>query len=226
MSKSALLIGERSDIGTTIKTLLKKDGYNVTGTSSRSLDLSSKVSVDNFLLKNNKKFNSIIFVAATNTPEKFLNLKDRDFDYSYNVNFKSFIFILRNLISKMPRNTNSSIIIISSLFGSVGRNKRFLYSSSKHFLNGAMKNLAIELGAHGIRVNSIAPGFIDTKMTRSNNSKTSVTKIIKKIPVGRLGKSKDIAELAMFLLSSKASYISGQELVVDGGLTAGGFWED
>ncbi|MDG2006280.1 MAG: SDR family oxidoreductase [Thermodesulfobacteriota bacteirum] len=226
MAKSALLIGEKSDIGATIKTYLKKEGYVVTGTTSSTLDLSSKESVDNFLLKNNKKFNSIIFVAATNTPKKFLNLEDKDFDYSYDVNFKSFVFILKNLISKMPTNSNSSIIIISSLFGSFGRDKRFLYSSSKHFLNGAMKNLAIELGTYRIRVNSIAPGFIDTKMTRNNNSNNSLSKIIKKIPAGRLGKSKDIAEVVMFLLSSKASYITGQELVVDGGLTAGGFWED
>ena len=126
----------------------------------------------------------------------------------------------------MPTNSNSSIIIISSLFSSFGRDKRFLYSSSKHFLNGAMKNLAIELGTYRIRVNSIAPGFIDTKMTRNNNSNNSLSKIIKKIPAGRLGKSKDIAEVVMFLLSSKSSYITGQELVVDGGLTAGGFWED
>ena len=89
-----------------------------------------------------------------------------------------------------------------------------------------MKNLAIELGTYRIRVNSIAPGFIDTKMTRNNNSNNSLSKIIKKIPAGRLGKSKDIAEVVMFLLSSKSSYITGQELVVDGGLTAGGFWED
>ena len=91
MAKSALLIGEKSDIGATIKTYLKKEGYVVTGTTSSTLDLSSKESVDNFLLKNNKKFNSIIFVAATNTPKKFLNLKDKDFDYSYDVNFKSFV---------------------------------------------------------------------------------------------------------------------------------------
>ena len=101
MAKSALLIGEKSDIGATIKTYLKKEGYVVTGTTSSTLDLSSKESVDNFLLKNNKKFNSIIFVAATNTPKKFLNLEDKDFDYSYDVNFKSFVFILKNLISPL-----------------------------------------------------------------------------------------------------------------------------
>lgn len=226
MAKRVLLIGEKSNIGLSIKKSLNEDGYFVDGTSSKTLDLSSRESVDNFLLENNTKYHSIIFVAASNVPKKFLKLERQDFDYSYKVNFESFILILRNLIVKMPKNRNSSILIISSLFASTGKDSRFLYSSSKHFLSGAMKNLALELGSSGIRVNSIAPGFIDTRMTRSNNSKKRLKKIVGKIPIGRLGKPKDIANLASFLLSPKASYITGQEFVVDGGIAAGGFWED
>ncbi len=226
MAKKVLLIGEKSDIGKGIKNSLKKGGYSIDGTSSKTLDLSSRESVDSFLSKSNKKYDSIIFVAASNIPKNFMKLKSQDFDESIDINFKSFVLILRTLIKKMPKNSNSSIVIISSLFASSGRNGRFLYSSSKHFLNGAMKNLSIELGSSGIRVNSIAPGFIDTKMTRNNNSKDSLKKIIKKIPIGRLGNPKDIANLVLFLLSSKAAYITGQELIVDGGITAGGFWED
>lgn len=80
MAKSVLLIGEKSSIGLSIKKSLNQDGYSVHGTSSKTLDLSSRESVDNFLLKNNRKYDSIIFVAASNIPKKFLKLERQDFN--------------------------------------------------------------------------------------------------------------------------------------------------
>jgi 3-oxoacyl-[acyl-carrier protein] reductase len=94
---------------------------------------------------------------------------------------------------------------------------------SKHALNGAVKTLAIELASHGVLVNAISPGYIGTKMTYKNNSPETISKLVSGIPLGRLGYPEDIAEVASFLCSPKNRYLTGQDLVVDGGFSVGGF---
>ena len=94
---------------------------------------------------------------------------------------------------------------------------------SKHALQGVMKNLALELSQYDIRVNSITPGFIDTKLTRNNLSKEDIVKLETRIPLKRLGNVKDISNMALYLCSEKASYLTGQDITIDGGFIAGGF---
>jgi len=227
MKKNVLLIGESSTIGKSIKKVLIKESYNIYGTTSKSLDLSSEDSVNRFIEKNKKtKFDHIIFLAAINNPTPFTELSREAFEDAYSINFKSFIYLLKSLIDNIPKNQNSTITLISSLYGVVGRKNRFLYSTSKHFLNGAMKTLAIELAPYSIRVNCVSPGYVDTRMTKKNNNKVQLKKIINKIPMSRLGRPKEIANVVSFLISNNASYITGQNIIVDGGVMAGGFWAD
>jgi 3-oxoacyl-[acyl-carrier protein] reductase len=89
-----------------------------------------------------------------------------------------------------------------------------------------MKNLALELSQYDIRVNSITPGFIDTKLTRNNLSKEDIVKLETRIPLKRLGNVKDISNMALYLCSEKASYLTGQDITIDGGFIAGGFFEN
>ena len=123
----------------------------------------------------------------------------------------------------MPSEGNRSITVVSSLFGQTGREGRLPYSLSKHALEGAAKTLAVELGPVGIRVNSISPGFIDTKLTRKNISQDQINKLEERIPLGTLGAPEDIADAIAFLISEKARYITGTNLTIDGGFMAGGF---
>ena len=118
---------------------------------------------------------------------------------------------------------NSTITIISSIYSYLGKIKRFPYSVSKHALNGLVKNLAIEMSRDNIRVNSVTPGFIDTKLTRRNLSEEEIQKIKKTIPCGDLGTVDDIANVVIFLSSDNAKYINGQGIIVDGGFICGGF---
>ena len=113
--------------------------------------------------------------------------------------------------------------MISSLYGFLARKGRLPYVISKHALNGAVKTLAIELAPFGIIVNALSPGYIATKMTYQNNSPEKVAKFVEGIPVGRLGDPGDIAEVAAFLCSRKNRYLTGQDIVVDGGFSVGGF---
>jgi len=94
---------------------------------------------------------------------------------------------------------------------------------SKHALQGAVKTLAIEWAPLGVLVNAISPGYISTKMTYKNNSAETIARFIAGIPLGRLGTPEDIAEVASFLCSSNNRYLTGQDLVVDGGFSIGGF---
>ena len=106
------------------------------------------------------------------------------------------------------------IINISSISGIMGNQGQTNYSASKAGMDGFTRSLAKELGARNITVNSISPGFIETDMTEGLIDK----ELLKKIPLARAGNVSDIAGLALFLASEKANYITGQTLVVDGGL--------
>jgi 3-oxoacyl-[acyl-carrier protein] reductase len=97
------------------------------------------------------------------------------------------------------------------------------YVLSKHALNGAVKTLAIELGPSGVLVNSVSPGYIATPLTYRNNSKQDLEKLVAGIPLGRLGEPHEIAKVVEFLCSDLNTYINGQDLVVDGGFSVGGF---
>ena len=97
------------------------------------------------------------------------------------------------------------------------------YVISKHGLIGFVKTLAIELGSIGATVNAVTPGYINTKMTSKNNTPETIEKIVKGIPVGRMGTPEEIADAVAFLASEQNTYINGHDLVVDGGYSIGGF---
>lgn len=222
MNENALIIGGSGDIGSSIVKVLTKK-YNLDVTSRDTLDLSSRESIEGFIAKNDKVYDFIVFCAAENIPEYFSDLKYENIQNSIQVNLLSITEILHTFYNLNKINSRGSIVIISSLYAYFGRIKRLPYSVSKHALNGLVKNLAIELCKKNIRVNSVSPGFIDTKLTRRNLSNAEISKITKIIPDGKLGMPDDIANVVKFLLSKDSSYINGQDIVVDGGFMSGGF---
>jgi NAD(P)-dependent dehydrogenase (short-subunit alcohol dehydrogenase family) len=126
--------------------------------------------------------------------------------------------------SRMIARQRGSIVLIGSTDGLGGQPSRTHYVVSKHGLNGLTKNLALEWGRYGIRVNSIAPNAIDTPMLRRNMPPRFLSEVIEdRTPLGRLAQATEIASAALLLLSDAASYITGAIVPVDGGLTAG-FW--
>jgi 3-oxoacyl-[acyl-carrier protein] reductase len=114
------------------------------------------------------------------------------------------------------------IINMSSVAAHFGNKGQANYAASKGGIEGFTRCLATELASRGVTVNAIAPGFIETDMTQAVRN-AAEAEIKKKIPLKRLGKPEDIAEAVLFLASDAASYITGQILTVDGGLTLGGF---
>jgi NAD(P)-dependent dehydrogenase (short-subunit alcohol dehydrogenase family) len=116
-----------------------------------------------------------------------------------------------------------SFVAIGSLYSELSRKNRSAYSISKHALYGFVKSLAIEGAEKKLTANMVSPGFIDTKLTRKNNSKEKLNKISSMIPLKSLGRSVDIANAVYFLTQEDSSYITGINLIVDGGFSTGGF---
>ncbi len=144
-------------------------------------------------------------------------LRQEDFDAVINVNLKGAFHFIRHTYSGFLRQREGRILNITSVVGLSGNAGQANYAASKAGLIGLTKSVAKELAPRGITVNAIAPGFIDTDMTRQM-PQAARDALTARIPLGRLGLAQDVADLAAFLCSERASYITGAVLPVDGGL--------
>lgn len=108
---------------------------------------------------------------------------------------------------------------MTSIFAIVTKERRAAYSMTKAALAALTRSSAVEFGPHGVIVNALAPGFVDTELTRRNNTPDQIDLIAKTIPLRRLASPAELAEIAAFLVSDANSYMTGQTVVVDGGFT-------
>jgi 3-oxoacyl-[acyl-carrier protein] reductase len=143
---------------------------------------------------------------------------DKNWDDVLNINLKGTFFCIREASKMMAAKKQGVIINVSSTSGLKGQPGQANYSASKGGIIAMTKTLSRELASYNIRVNCIAPGFIHTGMT-NNMPQNTLDSYIQHIPLGRIGEANEVAETIGFLASSKASYITGQCIVVDGGLT-------
>ena len=146
-----------------------------------------------------------------------LRMKKEDFNSVIDVNLKGVFNCIKGITPIMVRQREGNIINLSSVVGIVGNAGQVNYSASKAGVIGMTKSLAKELGGRGIRVNAVAPGFIETDMTYALGDKFK-DEAKKSIPLKRLGEAKDVANLVAFLVSEESSYITGQVINVDGGM--------
>lgn len=219
LKKKTIIFGSSSDIGKKIKQVLNKD--NIIEFNSKDLDLSNLEKAKNF--KINIIPNNIIFVSAKNEPKDFLELNDNEIEEAFNINFLSFLILLKKLLKKVIKaKQKCKIILITSLYSRYGRSKRLLYSISKHALLGLTRNIAVELGPKGIIINAISPGYVDTKMTRRNLNSKQISFLKSKTPLKKIIKPLDIALVVKALLNDEIASITGQEIIVDGGISVNG----
>jgi 3-oxoacyl-[acyl-carrier protein] reductase len=222
-TKTLFITGGSGDIGSAIIKEFKLNGYNIIAPTSSELDCSNEQSINEYFDKISlSRVHSFIHCAGWNKIESFYDISNETLSKSILINSFSFIYILKK-INLFLLDHESRLSAISSLYGTFSRKNRLAYTSSKHSLNGIIKEIAIEIGSRGILCNSIAPGFIETKMTHLNNTLEIINDFKNKIPVGRLGLPEDIAKVAFFLTSSNNTYINGQNIIVDGGYSIGGF---
>jgi 3-oxoacyl-[acyl-carrier protein] reductase len=221
--KRALILGGRGEIGGSISHQLSLDGLEAVSVGRSDFSLGSFEEIDAYFAKNGNNFDALVHSAGINHPKLFEQLSEEEISESLDVNLRGFLHVVRACLPYWKKNNFGRVVVISSLYGFLARRGRLPYVVAKHALCGAVKTLAIELAEHEILVNAISPGYIETKMTRANNSPEVIQKLLSGIPARRLGTPQDIAEVASFLCSAKNKYLTGQDIVVDGGFSVGGF---
>jgi 3-oxoacyl-[acyl-carrier protein] reductase len=182
------------------------------------VDVSKKESVDQGCHQALQAFGKIDIVvnnAGVTRDNLLLKMSEQDWDEVMAINVKSCYNVCHALVRPMIRARAGSIINMSSVVGLVGNGGQINYAASKAAVIGLTKSLAKELAPRNVRANCIAPGFIETPMTEGLNQES----LLGQIPLGRLGTPEDVAHLALFLASDLSSYMTGQTIAVDGGMT-------
>ena len=238
--KNAVITGGSRGIGRAIALKLAEEGANIaviyngskegaeaTCTEARVYGVeahSYKCNVSDFIevkevldriLTKMNRVDILINNAGITKDGLIYSMKEEAFDTVVDTNLKGVFNTIKHLSGHFIKNRAGRIINISSIAGIIGNPGQANYSASKAGVIGLTKAVAKELGSRGINCNAIAPGFIDTEMTEKLPKKEE---LVKAIPLGHVGKVEDVAELALFLASDKAAYITGEVIRVDGGL--------
>jgi NAD(P)-dependent dehydrogenase (short-subunit alcohol dehydrogenase family) len=157
--------------------------------------------------------------AGINKVASFAEIAVEDFQRIQQVNVLAPFVLCQAALSAMQTRSWGRIVNISSIWGKISKEGRASYSASKFAIDGMTAALAAEHAANGILANSVAPGFVDTELTRKVLGDDGVAALISKVPAGRLAQPAEIARMVLWLCSDENSYVSGQNIAIDGGFT-------
>ena len=230
--KQVLVTGATRGIGQAVATKFKAEGWCVIGTGTKLIDtpnyLDHYISCD---LGNEQhlemlcdtvqthNIDTLVNNAGVNIINEFLSVRPNDFEAVHKINVYAPFRLSQSVIPYMLKRGWGRIVNVSSVWGKKSRTGRASYSTSKFGLDGLTVAMADEFAKQGILCNCVAPGFIDTEMTWKNLGPAGVEKVLQQVPINRLAKVEEVAELIYFLGSNKNTYISGQNLSIDGGFT-------
>lgn len=237
----ALVTGASRGIGAAIALELAKQGATVIGTATTqsgadnitaalqqagvkgvgmALDVNDAAQIEAVLKQISEKFGVISVLvnnAGVTRDTLLMRMSEEDWDTVLSTNLRSVFRLSQAVLRPMMKARFGRIINISSVVGHMGNAGQTNYAAAKAGLAGFTKSLAQEVGSRGITVNCVAPGFIDTDMTRDLPEEHR-NKLLQHIPLGRLGQVDDIAAAVAFLASARAGYVTGETLHVNGGM--------
>ncbi|WP_137718258.1 3-oxoacyl-ACP reductase FabG [Methylobacillus flagellatus] len=237
----ALITGASRGIGAAIAQALGKQGATVIGTATTTagaehitaalqqagiqgagmaLDVNDAAQVEALLKSIAAQYGDVSILvnnAGITRDTLLMRMKDDDWDAVLSTNLKSVFRMSQAVLRPMMKARTGRIINISSVVGHMGNAGQTNYAAAKAGMAGFTKSLAAEVGSRGITVNCVAPGFIDTDMTRDLPEEHRAA-LLQRIPLGKLGQVDDIAAAVTFLASPQAGYISGETLHVNGGM--------
>lgn len=234
--KEIVVTGGTRGIGAAIVHSLLADGYKVIATGRnvnqsrlnnqnenlefQDLELDSHVSVTKFCkyLSTREDLYGLVNNAGINRVNEFTNIQEIDFEEVLQVNLKS-VFYLSQSISKLFGDSGGKVVHIGSIWSVITKKGRVSYSTAKAALSGLTRGMAVDLAERNILVNTVSPGFVETELTKSSLSEKEINTISKQIPMGRLAQPEEIAKFVRFLLSPQNTYLTGQNIVIDGGFS-------
>lgn len=230
--RKALVTGATRGIGYAIAARLAAEGAAVVGTGRRQpstgpegceyvgVDLADRDAFGNFLIwAKRQEFDILVNNAGINVVSPFGDIDDNDYDQVLEVNLRAPMALCRAVVPGMCARSWGRIVNITSIFSVVSKAARGAYSSSKFGLVGMTAALSAEVAGCGVLANCVAPGFIDTELTRQVLGKDGIADMVADVPVGRLGTPEEVAELAVWLAGPRNTFMSGQNVVIDGGFT-------
>lgn len=230
----ALVTGASRGIGKAIAQELVAQGFTVVGTATSAagvasinefaigleLDVTNQESIDNLLNTMTEKVGAPLILinnAGITADNLFMRMKDEEWNSVVNANLSSVFRMMRACIRPMLKARWGRIVNISSVVAFTGNAGQANYSAAKAGMIGLTKSIAQEVASRGITVNAIAPGFIETDMTKGLPAEQQ-EQLLQQIPMARMGQSMDIAHAVQFLISEGASYITGETIHVNGGM--------
>ncbi len=197
---------------------IKEAGGEACAFKANVSDFAEAENLMKFALEKYGRIDILVNNAGITRDNIMLGLKEEDFDKVIEINLKGTFNCIKHVYRPMMKQKYGRIINMSSVVGMEGNAGQVNYAASKAGVIGITKSVAKELGSRGVTANAIAPGFIKTDMTDAMTDKMKDA-MLSHITVKRLGDVKDVAETAAFLASDKASYITGQVIKVDGGMS-------
>ena len=196
---------------------IEKNGGSAEAMQCNVSDFAASEEFVKQVLAKYKKVDILVNNAGVTRDNLIMRMSEEDYDAVLDTNLKGAFNMIRHLSRSFIKQRGGKIINISSVSGVLGNAGQANYSASKAGLIGLTKSVAREFASRGINVNAVAPGFIDTDMTK-NMTEEAKKELNGMIPMGKMGSTKDIAELVMFLAGDNANYITGQVICVDGGM--------
>ncbi|VEJ21782.1 3-oxoacyl-ACP reductase FabG [Neisseria animaloris] len=237
--KVALVTGASRGIGAAIADTLAAAGAKVIGTATsenganaiserlakwngkgRALNATEEGSIETLIAEIEKEFGKLDILvnnAGITRDNLLMRMKEEEWDEIMQVNLKSVFRASKAVLRGMMKQRSGRVINITSVVGAMGNAGQTNYAAAKAGLIGFSKSMAREVGSRGITVNCVAPGFIDTDMTRALPEEQR-TMFTAQTSLGRFGEAQDIADAVLFLASDQAKYITGQTLHVNGGM--------
>ena len=221
MPPAVLVLGGRGDIGSAIAERFAAAGHQVLAVGRADFDLTEPEAIDAWFDRPHPSIGIVVHSAGLNYPKVFAELTDAEIRECFAANVEGFLHVAKRVLPELVAQ-EGRMVVLSSIFGFLSRVGRLPYAMSKHALVGVVKTLALELAEQGVLVNAVSPGYIDTRLTRANNDDATIARLTSAVPMRRLGTPQDVAEIVYFLGSANNRYITGQDVVVDGGFSIDG----
>ncbi len=216
--KTVLLTGASRGIGRAIKERLSSQGYRLQTPTRQEMDLSSSASIAAYL-ESMEPVDILINCAGINELANLEELTASSYQRSLQINLNAQLQLIQGVVGHMKQQHWGRIVNFASIWSAFSKPRRASYCIAKAGVVGLTTAVAVELASHNILVNAVAPGFVNTEMTSQNNTPQQLAEWAACLPLRRLAEPSEIAELVLFLISDKNSFMTGQTLFIDGGFS-------